>query len=108
MSKIIAISLYFQVVARNSKADSNSSEVVKMELNDVTTTNKVDDLKVASQTDSSVTLQWKALGSAENVTVEYEVFVQAPQYYPEIPTIMTTNTSLTGMQFAGYSVLGRH
>lgn len=84
-----------QVVAYNSKGDSNGSLVVKLEMSEVSMTQKVESLKITPKDDDSVTLEWKAIEAPQG-SVEYEIVVQAPQYYPKIAPYRTTNTSLTG------------
>lgn len=82
------------MVARNSKAESNSSAVVKLELSDLAAIEKVEAFKVSKHTEDSVTLEWKA-ASALQSSIEYEIVVQAPQYYPKFDSYRTTNTSIT-------------
>ena len=86
------------MVARNSKAESNSSAVVKLELSDLAAIEKVEGLKVSKQSEDSVTLEWKAAPAPQS-SIDYEIVVQAPQYYPMFDPHRTTNTSITSKLF---------
>lgn len=85
---------FYQVVARNSKGESKSSPVAKLEMNSVAMTGKVEGLKVLSQTGDSVTLEWKAFQGSQD-SVDYEIVVQAPQHYPACEPYRTSNTTIT-------------
>lgn len=83
------------MVAYNSKGESNNSLIAKLEMNEAAVSKKVESLKITVRTDDSVTLEWNAVDALPGST-EYEVVVQAPQYYPKIAPYRTTNTSFTG------------
>jgi len=64
----------FWVVARNNKAESNNSLVVKLDLSGIKALSVVENFKIASQSEDSVTVEWKA-SSASDGPIEYEILV---------------------------------
>lgn len=88
----------FWVVARNAKATSNSSQVIKLELSDIVTVGNIEGLNVHPLTETSVTLDWKP-APAKFGAVTYDVECQPPQppqfHYPSYTPWKTTNTSIT-------------
>lgn len=82
----------FQVIAKNSKYESNSSSVAELHFDDAAFIEGIKELNVVTGSDQSITLSWPKVDDAEG----YIIHTRANIPYPGHSSSKTLDNNFTG------------